>query len=151
VAYVPDPDLIRVQLDPQGPWAVPARTAVGVSCLRDGDGLAVVVEAGGAVSRIHLRWRRQLPPDATILGDAWERTYGDVAWQAIRAEQLYPWMVVVHSPTAGSWGAGVDVRTGSFAGWSVDPAGVSLWLDLRAGPTPYSSASGRSPRPSCAG
>jgi alpha-galactosidase len=136
VAYVPDPDLIRVQLDPQGPWAVPARTAVGVSCLRDGDGLAVVVEAGGAVSRIHLRWRRQLPPDATVLGDAWERTYGDVAWQAIRGEQLHPWMVVVHSPTAGSWSAGVDVRTGSFAGWSVDPVGVSLWLDLRAGADP---------------
>ena len=136
MTYVPDPDLIRVQLDPEGPWAEPGLTPVAVSCLRDADGLAVVVEAGEAVSRVQLRWLRELPRDATVLGDAWERTYGDLAWQAVRPEQLHPWMVVVHSPTAGSWGAGVDVRTGSLAGWSVDPAGVSLWLDLRAGADP---------------
>ena len=28
------------------------------------------------------------------------------------------------------------MRSGSFAGWTVDPAGVSLWLDLRAGADP---------------
>jgi alpha-galactosidase len=106
-----------------------------VTCRPDGDGLAVVVEAD-AVSRVHVRWRLDLAMDALVLGDAWERTYGDLDWHSVRPEQLHPWMVVVHSPTAGSWGAGVDVRTGSFAGWSVDSDGVSLWLDLRAGADP---------------
>jgi alpha-galactosidase len=68
-----------------------------------------------------------------VLGDAWERSYGDLGWQAsARAEQAHPWMVLVHDEQ-GTWGAGVEVRGGSFAAWSVDPAGVSLWLDLRAG------------------
>jgi len=106
-----------------------------VYCAPDGDGLAVLVEAE-VVSRVHLRWHRVVPTDALMLGDAWERTYGDLAWQALRPEQLHPWMVVVHSPTAGSWGAGVDVRTGAFAAWSIDQAGISLWLDLRAGADP---------------
>jgi alpha-galactosidase len=39
----------------------------------------------------------------------------------------------VHDPAGPTWGAGVEVRGGSFAGWTVDPEGVSLWLDLRSG------------------
>ncbi|MFD0525755.1 alpha-amylase family protein [Paractinoplanes durhamensis] len=71
-----------------------------------------------------------------MLGDAWERSYGELAWQSSpRAEQMHPWMVLVHGP-AGSWGAGVDVRAGAFAGWTVDAEGVSLWLDVRAGADP---------------
>lgn len=139
MTYVPLPDLVRVQLDPDGVWAEPSVVSASVTCRTDGDGLAVVVEAD-AVSRVHLRWRLDLATDALVLGDAWERTYGDLDWHSARPEQLHPWMVLVHSPTAGSWGAGVDVRTGSFAGWSVDPDGVSLWLDLRAGSDPVQLA-----------
>ena len=116
MTYVPVPDLVRVQVTPDGAWTEPARTSASVYCAPDGDGLAVLVEAE-VVSRVHLRWHRVVPTDALMLGDAWERTYGDLAWQALRPEQLHPWMVVVHSPTAGSWGAGVDVRTGAFAAW----------------------------------
>lgn len=132
MTYVPVPDLVRVQAAPDGAWAEPALVSVSVSCLPDGDGLAIVVE-GDAVSRVHLRWRRGLPADVLVLGDAWERTYGDVAWRTVRPERAHPWMIVVHSATSGSWGAGVDVRTGSFAAWTVDAAGVSLWLDVPAG------------------
>lgn len=135
VTTVPVPDLVRVQPDPDSAWVEPSRSSVAVSWVHEGEGLAITVEAD-AVSRVHLRWHRDVAGDALVLGDAWERTYGDLAWQPVRPEQLHPWMVVVHSPTTGSWGAGVDVRTGSFAGWSVDPAGLSLWLDLRAGADP---------------
>ena len=30
-------------------------------------------------------------------------------------------------------GVGVQVRGGAFAGWTLDPHGISLWLDLRCG------------------
>ncbi len=135
MTYVSAPDLVRVQVAPDGGWAEPTLASVTVQCLPDGEGLSIVVE-GDAVSRVHLRWRRELPADALVLGDAWERTYGDLAWRTARPEQAHPWMTVIHSPTSGSWGAGVDVRTGSFAAWTVDAVGVSLWLDLRAGADP---------------
>jgi len=71
-----------------------------------------------------------------VLGDAWERSYGELGWQSsARAEQVHPWMVLVHDDQA-TWGAGVEVRAGAFAAWTVDPLGVSLWLDLRAGSDP---------------
>lgn len=133
---VPTPDLVLVQLDPHGSWGPPDRRGVVVSLQAEGDGLAVGVGAGAgvAVSRVHLRWRRTPPADALVLGDAWERTYGDTCWQPVRAEAPQPWMVLVHSPSqASTWGAGVDVRGGAFAFWTVDARGVSLWLDMRAG------------------
>ncbi len=135
---VPAPDLVRVQLEPRGSWIDPRGSGVEVRREPDGPGLAVLVAAtaGVPLSRVHLRWRRSLPPGASLLGDAWERSYGELAWlSSPAAEQLHPWMVLIHH-AAGTWGAGVDVRAGSFAGWTVDPEGVSLWLDLRAGADP---------------
>lgn len=133
---VPPPDQVRVQLADE--WIPADRSAVRVICEEIGNGLAIDVcsGAGIGVCRVHLRWRRELPVDVVVLGDAWERSYGELSWQPARPEQMHPWMVVVHSPTAGSWGAGVKVQASSFAGWTVDPDGVSLWLDLRAGADP---------------
>ncbi len=135
---VPAPDVVRVQREPNGGWADPAGTGVDVRCAADGAGLSVLVAAlpGVGVSRVQLRWRRSVPPDAVVLGDAWERSYGELSWRPLRAETLHPWLVLVHSPGGHTWGAGVDVRGGSFAGWTIDPDGVSLWLDLRAGADP---------------
>ncbi|WP_255422284.1 hypothetical protein [Tessaracoccus sp. MC1627] len=135
---VPTPDLIRVQRGPRGAWRSPSEAAV-VDLRPDGGGLAVNVSVatGVVLSRVHLRWRRPVPSDALVLGDEWERSYGDACWQPLRAEAVHPWMVLIHSPSAATtWGAGVDVRAGSFAFWTVDDAGVSLWLDLRAGSDP---------------
>ena len=134
---LPTPDLIRVQLGPCDAWRAPSAAGVLVDLRPEGEGLSVAVSAVGPLSRIHLRWRRPMPADALILGDEWERTYGDTCWQPLRAEAVHPWMVLIHSPSARTtWGAGVDVRAGSFAFWTVDDGGVSLWLDVRAGSDP---------------
>ena len=89
---------------------------------------------GGAVTRIHLRWKRTIAPGVRILGDAWERGYGDLQWQGIHPQRVLPWMTVIHDPaTDATWGVGVEVRPAAFAFWSVDTDGYSLWLDLSAG------------------
>jgi alpha-galactosidase len=136
VEQVPQPDLVRVQVRPDGGWTSPEAVGVKVFLRPDGEGVRVGLAAIGELSRVHLRWRRARSSAALVLGDAWERSYGELGWQSSsRAEQVHPWMVLVHDEQ-GTWGAGVDVRPGAFAGWSVDPAGVSLWLDVRAGADP---------------
>lgn len=133
---VPEPDLVRVQLEPDGAWRPPTAGGASVICQPSGAGLRIIVAATGTLTRIHLRWRRTLPPTSHLLGDAWERSYGELAWQSSpRAEQMHPWMVLIHDNHR-TWGAGVEVRGGAFAGWTVDPHGVSLWLDVRAGADP---------------
>jgi alpha-galactosidase len=84
------------------------------------------------VQRIHLRWKARFPADVLALGDAWERSYGDLEWRPLQAERALPWYAMLHSKEQS---AGVGVKTGaaSFAFWQVDPSGISLWLDIRNG------------------
>jgi alpha-galactosidase len=84
------------------------------------------------VQRIHLRWKGRFSADVLVLGDAWERSYGDLEWRPLQAERALPWYTMLHSKEQT---AGMGVKTGaaSFAFWQVDPSGISLWLDIRNG------------------
>ncbi|WP_206542991.1 hypothetical protein [Microbacterium testaceum] len=133
---VPPPDLVRVQRFPTDPFVPIDRSTVAVHTTTVGRGLRVDVEASEAVSRVVLRWRRPVPRSTRVLGDAWERTYGDLEWRIVRPEAVLPWTVLLHDATTGTTtGAGVEVRGGAFAFWQVDDHGVTLTLDLRSGGT----------------
>lgn len=84
------------------------------------------------IQRVHLRWKCKFPSGVLVLGDAWERSYGDLAWRHLQAERAMPWYVMLHLE---GQTAGMGVKTGaaSFAFWQADPDGVSLWLDVRNG------------------
>ncbi len=84
------------------------------------------------VHRIHLRWRTTIAEDTSVLGDAWERSYGDLAWLPLRADRVLPWYFLC---TSGGVVQGAGVKTGpaALAFWQVDAEGVSLWLDVRNG------------------
>ena len=93
---VPTPDLIRVQRGPRGAWRSPSEAAAVVDLRPDGDGLSIAVSAVAPLSRVHLRWRRSLPSDALVLGDARdagrhpragapERISNLPAWSPVRA------------------------------------------------------------------
>ncbi|NQX13071.1 hypothetical protein HQQ80_15680 [Microbacteriaceae bacterium VKM Ac-2855] len=81
-----------------------------------------------------MRWNRATPLHSRILGDAWERSYGELEWRAIRPERVLPWTAMVFDPETGvTNGFGVEVRGGSFAFWQVDERGVTVTLDVRSG------------------
>lgn len=84
------------------------------------------------ILRLQLRWRFPVPDNLTLTGDAWERSYGDLAWRNMEPERILPWYFVA---TDGSATACCGVRTGAaaFAFWQLDPTGLSLWLDVRNG------------------
>jgi alpha-galactosidase len=87
---------------------------------------------GAAVRRIHLRWRGDLRATRLLLGDAWERGYGDLEWRGFVPDRMMPWYF-------GAWDGqkthGYGVRTGpkAFCFWQADPDGISLWADVRSG------------------
>lgn len=139
---VPAPDLVRVQVGTRDRWAPPDVAGVlvhvgGEDGQSVGGGALRVDVAAERVSRVALRWRRTLPPGARVLGDAWERSYGDLAWQGLVPERPLPWTVLLHDPRTGSTeGFGVRVRGAALAFWTADPDGLTLWLDLRSGGAP---------------
>jgi alpha-galactosidase len=84
------------------------------------------------VHRIHIRWAQRLPETTLVMGDAWERSYGDLAWLPLQAERILPWYLI--SKTAGNYtGFGVKTGASAFVFWQADAEGVSLWLDVRNG------------------
>lgn len=85
-----------------------------------------------AVKRLRLRWRGDLGDTRLILGDAWERGYGDLEWRGWVPDRVMPWYVATHT---GSLTHAYGVRTGAKAlcFWQIDPQGISLWADVRSG------------------
>lgn len=85
-----------------------------------------------AMKRLHIRWRGRLADTRLVLGDAWERGYGDLEWRGWAADRVMPWYA---STTDGTRTHTYGVRTGAraFCFWQIDPEGVSLWTDVRSG------------------
>ncbi len=100
-------------------------TTVRVSC------------AKGSLSRIILRWEAAFPGDTIYLGDAWERSYGDLQWRFLQPERVMPWYFAAHHQSTGrTFMAGVKTQPSALCFWMVDAAGISLWCDLRNGGSP---------------
>ena len=133
------PDLVVVQsetgefrLDSSsgGHWA---NGGVVVATVPEAGALSVRLSAPTtAIKRLHLRWHGRLADVRFILGDAWERGYGDLEWRGWAPDRVMPWYVAT---TDGSLTHAYGVRTGAraFCLWQLDPDGVSLWADVRSG------------------
>ena len=85
-----------------------------------------------AVQRLQLRWRGRLDDTRLLLGDAWERGYGDLEWRGFVPDRVMPWYFAAWD---GQRTHLYGVRTGAsaFCFWHVDPQGISLWADVRSG------------------
>lgn len=102
------------------------------------DGTAVHVACPSApLSRVILRWPTRFPEDTLFLGDAWERSYGDLQWRFLEPERVMPWYFAAHHAASGrSFMMGVKTQPSAMCFWTVDGEGISLWLDFRNGGGP---------------
>jgi alpha-galactosidase len=67
-----------------------------------------------------------------MLGDAWERSYGDLAWRGMTPERAMPWYFATYDG-ASPHAYGVKTGAGAMCFWQIDPEGISLWLDVSNG------------------
>ncbi len=104
---------------------------VTVSCT---NGILKVSAQETPLSYLRLRWEHALPRGTRFCGDAWERTYGDSCWSGFDASRMMPWYFLAQLPSSECVvGCGVKVRPSAFVAWTADPAGITLWCDLRCG------------------
>lgn len=99
-------------------------------------GLRVRLSApASAVDRLHLRWRGDTDRFQLLLGDAWERAYGDLEWRGGVPDRAMPWYcAALDGDATHAYG----VRTGprAFCYWQIDPEGINLFADVRSGGAP---------------
>ncbi len=114
----------------EGHWTAPGMT---ITAEPDGSGLPILLAAPGAApSRIHLRWNLQISGNPLLLGDAWERSYGELGWRPIVPERIMPWYFLL-SENGVTDGYGVKTQPAALCFWQLDSQGISLWLDLSNG------------------
>jgi alpha-galactosidase len=85
-----------------------------------------------AIAAVHVRWRAEVAPGLRALGDAWERSYGDLGWRNLIPERVMPWYFATHDG-ATCHAYGVKTDAGALCFWQLDPEGVSLWLNVANG------------------
>ncbi len=100
--------------------------------LREAHGAFYVQAGRTALSHLYLRWHGRPNPGLTYLGDAWERSYGDLGWRGMDPERILPWYLLA-SQGDSTIGVGVKTGAGAFCYWQVDDAGITLVLDVRNG------------------
>lgn len=99
---------------------------------QNGDALGVNVRsAGTALNAIRLKWKHEVKA-TKILGDHWERSYGDLAWKTPDGKLKNPWYVTLND---GKDTAGFGVKTGAntICWWAVNPDSIELTLDTQSG------------------
>ncbi|MBQ3598336.1 MAG: hypothetical protein II987_03615 [Clostridia bacterium] len=94
--------------------------------------LVQVCAQSARIKRIVLRWKFSTRTPVRIMGDKWERAYGDMTWGSLNGEIFMPWYFLASD---GNATAGYGVKTGanSFVCFQYDAQGITCHIDLRNG------------------
>lgn len=99
----------------------------------DRDAVAVTLTAPSAmVTTVKLRWNDRTERPLRVLGDHWERAYGDLEWRGIAPERVMPWYFLAYDGMRTSE-CGVKTGASSFCFWQLDSDGVTLTADVSCG------------------
>ena len=110
-----------------------------------GDVLDVKIKSvDKGVKFIYLRWNTPISKDLLVLGDTWERGYGNFEWRNVDPERNMPWYMAISNGSDSCLDYegrvtscfGVGVLPGAMASWSCDEEGITLCLDVRCGAAP---------------
>lgn len=85
-----------------------------------------------ALTNVKLVWKYKTVANLKILGDNWERSYGDLGWKRMNPVVQNPWYVIIND---GKQNACFGVKTGANAmcSWAVELDKISLSLDTHTG------------------
>lgn len=106
---------------------------VSVEALPSAGQMPVRITAGkNPLRRVALRFVQPIGSGARLLGDHWERGYGDMEWMGIRADRALPWYFLASDGNV-THGYGVKTGPNAFCCWLVDTTCVTLLIDVRNG------------------
>jgi alpha-galactosidase len=106
---------------------------IKVEVKTNGNAQAVYVQSPLAeLQTVKFKWKYQTAGYTKVLGDHWERTYGDLAWKAPDANTRNPWYVLLHDDKQTAC-FGVKTGGNTICWWEVKPDAVELYLDTHSG------------------
>jgi alpha-galactosidase len=91
-----------------------------------------VTNEGRNLTHLQIRWESKRSEGLLSIGDAWERSYGDLEWRATVPERVMPWYFLTFDGER-THGYGVKTQPSAFCFWQLDTEGITLTIDLRNG------------------
>lgn len=85
-----------------------------------------------AVKYVEARWKAAPPAGWKYLGDAWERSYGELEWQPLDGAREMPWYFLA-SDGRTTHGYGVMTQPSAMCAWRAGETAVTLTADVRCG------------------
>ncbi|MCL2815435.1 MAG: alpha-galactosidase [Oscillospiraceae bacterium] len=139
IDFTTAPDKVLFQLENE--WVKPKKA--GATKWRYGDAeLSVKVSSGSLdfymtaestpVKRIIARKICDIEPEVMILGDHWERGYGDLKWETIVPGKVLPWYFLITDGVTTEC-CGVKTGAASMCFWQVCEHDITLCMDIRCG------------------
>lgn len=95
-------------------------------------GLNFYLNSTKKVSWVNVEWNIPHSDDTLILGDHWERGYGDLQWKKTDSTRILPWYFMEYDGR-NCKGLGVMTGASSFCAWFVGVDKLRLQMDVRNG------------------
>jgi len=97
------------------------------------DSVAVFIQSHSMpLKEVQLSWKFAAPKDVKVLGDAYERTYGNVSFQPVNATKKLPWYCVEQNANNTTC-FGVKTGCSAICYWRVAENNLELNFDTRTG------------------
>ena len=129
----------EVQISTDGSWAAMAScggnwqyAGITVSAADSG---AVSLRSDSPVSKLRVIFEKYPLSGALVLGDAWERAYGDLQWHAPDDEVRMPWYFFAFDGCR-THCFGVKTQPNALCFWQFDGETPILTMDVRSGTNP---------------
>ena len=106
---------------------------ITVTLIQQPDAVSVQVSSPTQpLNAVKLTWKYAFVAGTKVLGDALERSYGDLGWETTDLNQHHPWYVFLHD---GLHTACFGVKTGcnTLCSWAIQKQGLELTMDTSSG------------------
>lgn len=84
------------------------------------------------VCSVKVVWENTYFDDANLLGDEWERAYGDMEWKALEFSGKMPWYFIANVGDK-TYAFGVKTQPNAFCYWNCSKDEISLTMIVRNG------------------
>ena len=106
---------------------------VRVEIKSNGEAQEVYVQSPDTdLQSVRLAWKYDTSRYSKVLGDHWERTYGDVSWKAPEENAKNPWYMLLHDDKQTAC-FGVKTGASTICWWTLKNHSIELTMDTHSG------------------
>jgi alpha-galactosidase len=81
---------------------------------------------------IRIHWKYESKAGSRVLGDHWERSYGDLAWMSPAPADKKPWYMLIHDDRQTAC-FGVKTGGNTICSWALKDSQIQLTMDTHSG------------------